>query len=112
LRRSSHRYDAQHDGAQQAGPSPGSGFRASMIAETTWFSTPRPGAQPLIVPRLAGFSAMRISVNPAPRSQASISVFGAAPATQPHSRVGSARSSADSGTILITSDTASRPPGF
>jgi hypothetical protein len=54
----------------------------------------------------------RTSTKPASLNQPSTRSAGAAPATQPHSNVGSACSSGGSGAMLMTSDTASRPPGL
>src|SRR6266446_7533141 len=90
----------------------GAGLRASIVAEATKFSMPRPGAQLATSSRLSGVGVTRTSVKPACASQVSIRSTGAAPAMQPHKRAGSACSSGDSGAVLTTSEIASRPPGF
>src|SRR5262245_16586862 len=82
------------------------GLRASIIAEATKFSMPRPGAQLATSSRLSGFGVTRTSVKPACASQVSIRSIGAAPAMQPHKRAGSACSSGDSGAVLTTSEIA------
>ena len=46
---------------------PAVGLRASMIAETTKFSMPLPGAQVAISSRLSGFGDTRTSTKPASR---------------------------------------------
>ncbi len=88
------------------------GLRASIVAEATYSSIPRPGAQLATSSRLSGFTETHISRNPASFSQASIADDGAAPATQPQTSARSAASSGVSSRRLITSEIASLPPGL